>query len=323
MKKILTNVRYTGPLWEQLQKACAPAQVIRAGTDDLNALREGLKEADVAILQTLLPPEEIKGPNLRWLHITHAGIDRVARPEFFERGIKISGSAGYSVETMAEHALFFMLSLTYRSAELLDSQRRSAWEKAGREDLRSLYGATVGIIGLGYIGQALAVRCSALGMRVVGYRRSSGSVPAVDHAYCAKDPGALDNLLAEADYVVLALPLTNASRHLINARTLKLMKRSAYLINIARGDIVDETALIETLQSGRIAGAGLDVFSQEPLPSDSPLWTLPNVLITPHTSPQERDREQRAVDLICENIKRYNAEEPLLNEMTEDDVFTP
>jgi len=119
MKKVLTNVRYTGPLWEQLQKACAPAQVIRAGTDDLNALREGLKEADVAILQTLLPPEEIKGPNLRWLHITHAGIDRVARPEFFERGIKISGSAGYSVETMAEHALFFMLSLTYRSADPL------------------------------------------------------------------------------------------------------------------------------------------------------------------------------------------------------------
>lgn len=323
MKKVLTNVRYSGSLWEQLAKACAPAQVVRAGINDLKALREGLKDADVAILQTLLPPEEIKGPNLRWLHITHAGVDRVARPEIIERGIRVSGSAGYSVETLAEHALFFMLSLTYRSAELLDSQRRSAWEKVGRENLRSLYGATVGIIGLGYIGQALAIRCSALGMRVVGYRRSAGSVPAVDQIYCAKDEAALDNLLAEADYVVLALPLTNASHSLMNARTLKLMKRSAFLINIARGEIVDETALIETLNSGDIAGAGLDVFCEEPLPSNNPLWTLPNVLITPHTSPQERDRDQRAVDLIRENIRRYRSGEPLLNEMTEDDLFTP
>jgi len=323
MKKVLTNVRYSGSLWDQLEAACAPAQVVRAGANDLKALRDGLKDADVAILQILLPPEEIKGPNLRWLHITHAGVDRVARPEIIERGIRVSGSAGYSVETLAEHALFFMLSLTYRSADLLESQRRSAWEKAGRENLRSLYGATVGIIGLGYIGQALAVRCSALGMRVVGYRRSSGSVPAVDHVYCTKDEAGLDDLLAEADYVVLALPLTNASRNLINARTLKLMKRSAYLINIARGGVVDETALIETLNAGDIAGAGLDVFCQEPLPADSPLWALPNVLITPHTSPKERDRDQRAVDLICENIRRYRSGDPLRNEMTEDDIFTP
>ena len=303
--------------------ALAPAQVVRIEEDDLDGLREGLKKADVGLLQSLLPPQEIRGPNLRWVHVTHAGIDRIARPAFLERGIRVSGSAGYSVETMAEHALFFMLSLAYRSTDLLDSQRRSAWEKEGRTHLRSLYGATVGIIGLGHIGQALAVRCSAMGMRVVGFQRKGGAVPAVDHIYSAQDEAGLDSLITESDYVVLAVPLTNKTRHLMNARRLGLMKPSAHLINIARGDVVDEMALIETLQAGRIAGAGLDVFCQEPLPSESPLWTLPNVLITPHTSPREPDREQRAVDLICENIQRYRAGQPLINEMTEDDVFTP
>lgn len=323
INKVITNVRYTGALWDQLNAACAPARVVHFEEDDLDGLREGLKDADVALLQTLLPPREIQGPNLRWVHVTHAGIDRIARPEFLERGIRVSGSAGYSVETMAEHALFFMLSLAYRSADLLDSQRRSTWKKSGRTHLRSLYGATVGIIGLGHIGQALAARCSAMGMRVVGYRRTDGTMPALDHIYSAKDEAGLDRLIAESDYVVLAVPLTNKTHHMMNARRLGLMKRSAYLINIARGDVVDETALIETLQAGGIAGAGLDVFSTEPLPPESPLWTLPNVLITPHTSPREPDREQRAVDLIFENIQRYRSAQPLINEMFEDDLFTP
>ncbi|MDD9739731.1 MULTISPECIES: D-2-hydroxyacid dehydrogenase [Marinovum] len=284
----------------------------------------GLETAEVAILQNLLPADELHGPNLRWVHLTHAGIDRVARPAVLERGLRVSGSAGYSVETLAEHALFFMLSLAYRAADLLDAQRRASWEKAGRERLRSLYGHTVGIVGLGHIGQALAKRCAAMGMRVIGYRRSaSAPVPHVDHVYSAQDENALDALLAASDYVVLALPLTNASRNLMNARTLGLMKRSAYLINIARGDVVDEPALIAALKDGQIAGAGLDVFCQEPLPSDSPFWTLKNVLITPHTSPQEPNRDKRAVDLIRENVSRYRTGQVLINEMTRADLFTP
>ncbi|MGO4908737.1 D-2-hydroxyacid dehydrogenase [Pseudorhodobacter sp. W20_MBD10_FR17] len=272
----------------------------------------------------LLPPEEIKGENLRWVHVTHAGVDRIARPEILKRGIRVSGSAGYSVEALAEHALFFMLSLAYKSAELWDSQRRSAWEKEGREHLRSLCGHTVGIVGLGHIGQALATRCAAMGMRVVGYRRSVGPAPAgVDHMYTADDENGLEKLLGESDYVVLALPLTNASRGLMNARTLAMMKRSAKLINIARGEVVDETALINALKKDEIAGAGLDVFCQEPLPSDSPLWTLPNVLITPHTSAREPDRDERAVALICDNIGRYRAGLVLHNEVSDDDLFTP
>jgi len=283
IKKIITNVRYRGALWNQLHETCLPATVIRVEEDDLDGLRDGLKTADVALLQALLPVKEMMGPNLRWLHVTHAGIDRVAHPEFLERGIRISGSAGYSVETMAEHALFFMLNLAYRSADLLDNQRRSAWEKQGREHLRSLYGSTVGIVGLGYIGQALATRCKALGMRVLGYRRKDEPIDGVDKIYTSLEAGGLEKLLEQSDYVVLALPLTNESYHLMTERRLACMKPSAHLINIARGDVVDEKALISALETNRIAGAGLDVFSQEPLPSTSPLWSLPNVLITPHT----------------------------------------
>ncbi|MGY3438933.1 MULTISPECIES: D-2-hydroxyacid dehydrogenase [unclassified Marinovum] len=322
--KVVTNVLYTGALWDELTAAFAPAEVTRIEPEDYDGLRRSLATADVALLQNLLPPEEIQGENLRWVHVTHAGVDRIARPEMLERGIRVSGSAGYSVEALAEHALFFMLSLAYKSTDLWDSQRRSAWEKDGREHLRSLYGHTVGIVGLGHIGKALATRCAAMGMRVVGYRRSDGPAPAgVDQLYTESQKDGLETLLGESDYVVLAVPLTNASRGLMNARTLGMMKPSARLINIARGAVVDEPALIEALKRQQIAGAGLDVFCQEPLPSDSPLWTLPNVLITPHTSSREPDRDARAVALICDNINRYRTGLSLLNEVTEDDLFTP
>jgi len=182
-----------------------------------------------------------------------------------------------------------MFAIAYRSADLLDNQRRNAWEKQGREHLRSLYGSTVGIVGLGYIGQALATRCKAMGMRVLGYRRKDEPIDGVDKIYTSVEAGGLEKLLEQSDYVVLALPLTNESYHLMTERTLAYMKPSAHLINIARGDVVDETALISALETNMIAGAGLDVFSQEPLPETSPLWSLPNVLITPHTNEMSKD----------------------------------
>jgi len=213
----------------------------------------------------------------------------VARPEILERGIRLSGSAGYSVEALAEHVLFFMLSLAYRSRDLFESQRKSAWEKAGREHLRSLYKQTVGIIG---------------------------------KVFCEENGDQPVSLLAQADYVVLAVPLTNQSHKMIAATELAQMKPSAHLINIARGNVVDEQALIHALETGQIAGAGLDVFAVEPLPSDSPLWQMPNVIVTPHTSAREPDRDDRAVDLIAENYRRFLSGEPLINELTTENLYT-
>ncbi|MDV7144052.1 D-2-hydroxyacid dehydrogenase [Tropicimonas sp. TH_r6] len=324
ISNVVTNVVYEGPLWDRFRSIFEPANITRIAPGDMAQMLQSLGGAEVAILSDLPAPSEIRGRQLRWVHITHAGLDRVAHPEILDRGIRLSGSAGYSVETLAEHAMFFMLSLSCRAMDLFASQRRSAWEKSGREHLRSLYKQTVGIVGLGHIGQALATRCEAMGMRVLGFRRSDGlDVPGVHKIYCEETGDRLADMLAETDYVVLAVPLTNETHGLIGAKELAQMKPTAHLVNIARGNVVDEPALIRALSDGKIAGAGLDVFSQEPLPSSSALWQLPNVIITPHTSPREPDRDDRAVDLIAENYRRFLSGEELLNELTQSNLYTP
>jgi len=144
----------------------------------------------------------------------------------------------------------------------------------------------------------------------------------VHKVFCEENGDQPVSLLAQADYVVLAVPLTNQSHKMIAATELAQMKPSAHLINIARGNVVDEQALIHALETGQIAGAGLDVFAVEPLPSDSPLWQMPNVIVTPHTSAREPDRDDRAVDLIAENYRRFLSGEPLINELTTENLYT-
>lgn len=323
ISNVVTNVEYEGSLWERLSGIFEPTTIKRIAPGDPEKLRRALDHAEIAVLSELLPPSQIRGSRLKWVHITHSGMDRLARPELLERGIRLSGSAGYSVEALAEHALFFMLSLAYRSSELFEAQRKSSWEKAGREHLRSLYLQTVGIVGLGHIGKALAVRCNAMGMRVLGYRRSDGSVPqGVHKVYCQQKGENLGSMLAESDYVVLAVPLTDQSHEMIGAEELAQMKPTAHLVNVARGKVVDEQALVLALEKGQIAGAGLDVFAIEPLPSDSPFWQMRNVIVTPHSSAREPDRDDRAVELIAENYERYLSGQQLINELTSADVYT-
>lgn len=323
IENVVTNVVYEGPLRERLCKVFDTARITQIAPGEPQQLKQALDQADIAVLSELLPASQITGSRLKWVHITHAGLDKVARPEILERGIRLSGSAGYSVEALAEHVLFFMLSLAYRSRDLFESQRKSAWEKAGREHLRSLYKQTVGIIGMGHIGKALATRCHAMGMQVLAYRRSDEPMPpGVHKVFCEENGDQPVSLLAQADYVVLAVPLTNQSHKMIAATELAQMKPSAHLINIARGNVVDEQALIHALETGQIAGAGLDVFAVEPLPSDSPLWQMPNVIVTPHTSAREPDRDDRAVDLIAENYRRFLSGEPLINELTTENLYT-
>jgi phosphoglycerate dehydrogenase-like enzyme len=159
-------------------------------------------------------------------------------------------------------------------------------------------------------------------MRVLGYRRRAEPAEGVDRVYSAERGERLDELLAESDFVVLATPLTDLTHHLIGARELGLMRPSAYLVNMARGSVVDEAALIEALRAGAIAGAGLDVFEREPLPADSPLWDMPSVLITPHATPAQADKEQRQFEIVVENVRRYQAGEPMLKLLRPDEVWT-
>lgn len=319
---VVTDVDFPEVHWERIAQALEPTRVIRVAARDSDALRAGLGQADVAILKPGVRDDDLLGSNLRWVHIDQSGLESLATPELLARGPKITGSAGRSAPTLAEHALFFMLALAYCAPDFLEAQKARRWGIAGQETLRGLYGRTVGIVGLGHTGRALATRAKPLGMRVLGYRRSEDAPSGVDTLYSAIRGETIRPLLSQSDFVVLALPLSDRTHRLIGKAELAAMKPGAYLVNVARGAIVDEDALIASLRAGHLGGAGLDVFEHEPLPPDSRLWSAPNTLITPHLTPQMPDRIGQSVDIIVENINRYRRGDPLLNLLTPDDVFT-
>ncbi|MGY8826628.1 MAG: D-2-hydroxyacid dehydrogenase [Candidatus Latescibacterota bacterium] len=305
-----------------MQQALAPARIIHLDGSDETELEQAIAEADIAILRGDLDDRFLNRKSLRWIHCDHAGIEKSARRSLIEAGMIISGSAGRSAPALAEHAFLFMLAFSYRFPRFLDAQRQHQWGVEGQDQLRGLVGKTVGILGMGHTGSELAYRCKAFGMRVLAYRRRAELLESVDQLYAVERGQGLGELLAESDYVVLALSLSDQTHHLLGTKEFGQMKESAFLVNMARGSIIDEGALLAALEKGHIAGAGLDTFSTEPLPSDSPLWDLPNVLITPHVTPQIPDRTGASLDIICENIRRYRAGESLLNTLNLSDVYT-
>ncbi|MBC8104640.1 MAG: D-2-hydroxyacid dehydrogenase [Cytophagales bacterium] len=248
------------------------------------------------------------GPNVRWLHTASAGVDHVLTPEIKAKpGLIVTDSGSAFGIAIGEFVLAWMLMAAHRMPELLAQQRGHIWNSLTQEEL---HGKTVGIIGLGPIGQGIAARCGALGMRTIGLRRRPEPVPGVDETLTGAD--GLSSLLAQSDWVVIAAALTGETRSLIGAAELARMKPTARLINIARGGLVDEPALLVALQAGIIAGAYLDVFVQEPLPPSSPLWDLPNVWIAPHNSPgwtvglRERQKE-----IFLSNLEAFARGEPM------------
>ncbi|HET7275611.1 MAG TPA: D-2-hydroxyacid dehydrogenase [Longimicrobiaceae bacterium] len=252
---------------------------------------------------------------LRWVHSAAAGVGSSLFPAMRDSDIVLTNSAGVHAPPMAEWAIAVILYFARGLDFALRAQARSRWDKAPFEDestpVREISGATLGIVGLGGIGREIATRASALGMRVIGTRRTPGEPPpGVDRV---SGPESLPDLLEESDFIVIAVPDTAATRGVIGAAELARMRPDAVLVNLARGPVVDETALIDALSSGRLRGAALDVFNEEPLPASSPLWKLPNVLITPHVSPTSRGYWKRETDLIVENLRRYLAGEEMLN----------
>ncbi|HEX2100008.1 MAG TPA: D-2-hydroxyacid dehydrogenase [Candidatus Synoicihabitans sp.] len=320
---VVTTVRFTGHHWERLAQALEGARILRFDSLD-DRFYEALAEADVAILAADPDERVLRAQRLRWIHVDHAGLNKAARPEAFRAGLTVTGSAGRSAPVLAEHAIFFALALAYEYPAFLDAQRAHRWGVPGQEKLRGLFGRTMGIVGLGHTGKALAVRAKALGMRVLAYRRRATALPpGVDHLISVDTGGTLDLLLEQSDFVVLALGLSDATHHLIGARELNRIGPTGYLINMARGAIVDEAALVDALRERRIAGAASDAFAMEPLPADSPLWDAPRLLITPHVTPAVPDRTARSLDILCENIRRFRAGESLMNVLAPEDVYTP
>lgn len=323
IRSALVTLAWDEPLLAALRQALAPADVHIVKRRDRSAIAAALKQVDVAFIDGDVDSRYLKAPRLKWVHCGHAGLDRSATPDILASGLQVSSAAGRSAPALAEHALLFMLALAFRLDRFYDAQRRHRWGISGQGDLQPLHGKTLGIVGLGHTGIELARRARAFDMRIVAYRRRDVGSDLVDET-CSKDAGeTLDKVLACSDFLVLALPLSDSTRHLIGARELARMRPGSYLINIARGGLVDESALLQALHSHHLAGAAIDVAEEEPLPARSPLWDAPNLLITPHFTPRLADRDARALDLLLENLRRFRADEPLLNLLTAEDMCSP
>ncbi|NWF79556.1 MAG: D-2-hydroxyacid dehydrogenase [Chloroflexi bacterium] len=247
-------------------------------------------------------------PTVRWLHTPSAGVDHLLIPLVLERDITLTNSAGVHAIPIAEFVLALLLSQVKQLAGYRAAQAERRWDRELAP--QELFERTLLILGLGGIGQAIASRASAFGMRVWGSRRTPRPLPGVERVV---GPDAWRTLLPAADVVVVAAPLTPETRGMVDAAAFAAMRRTAYLVNIARGPIVDEGALLTALRAGQIAGAALDTFEQEPLPPEHPLWRLPNVTITPHATANSPRMHERQIALFLENLRRFQGGAPLLN----------
>jgi phosphoglycerate dehydrogenase-like enzyme len=265
-----------------------------------------------ALLQAAL--EEPR--RLRWIHSGSAGVRSLLHPELVESDVVLTNSAGVHAPPMAEAAIGMILHFARGFDVAVRAQARREWRKGPFEQdprtVREVRGATLGILGLGGIGREVAWRATALGMQVLALRRRADAA-APEGVALLGGPDALDELLARSDYLLIAVPSTETTRGLIGRPQLARLPAGAVVINVARGDVIDEEALAESLRAGRLRGAALDVFAREPLPADSPLWSLDNVLLTPHVSATTPHFWRREVDLIVENIARYHRGDALRN----------
>jgi phosphoglycerate dehydrogenase-like enzyme len=325
LQAVLVTLPYEPDELQGLAALIAPARFIRCDPSDDAGIEAALKHVDAAFIGGDLDVRFIEAPALKWVHCDHSGLTRSARPEIFQRGLIVTGSAGRSAAALAQHGFYFAMALTYDARQLIEKQAAHAWRAIpGYEHKLSLVGKTLGIVGHGQTGREMARLGKAFQMKVMAFNRSVvRDAPDVDVMLCAERGDSVDPLLEHADVLMLATQLTDVTYRMIGASQFARMKRSAFIVNMARGEVIDEPAMIDALRSGQIAGAGLDVFATEPLPVDSPLWDLPNVLLTPHMTPGLPDKRRRSIDMITENIARYRDGRPMLNRLSERDVFTP
>jgi len=283
--------------------------------EDAADLPAAVADAD-AFVGWRLPPEHFgAAQRLRWIHSASAGIEESLYPALVASDVVLTNSTGLHSICIPEHIVGQMLVLARNFHEAVRLQERGEWNRFAvivhQGGLRELHGSNLAILGAGPIGANLARMAAALGMRVRVMRRDT-SRP-VEHAEAVVAPADLHALLGWADFVVLAVPLTAETRGMIGAAALRAMRSSAYLINVARGEVVDEAELVRCLQSEGIAGAALDVFDEEPLPPESPLWKLHNAVLTPHISGYTATYFDRMLALFEDNLTRFLGGEPLRN----------
>ena len=283
----------------------------------LDDLKARIAEADVLLCSGLWRNELIaSAPRLAFIQSISAGTDQYGREALQAAGIRVANAQGVNERAVAEHAIALILAMARQIPQARDNQTAKNWrgmigDISRRED--ELGGKTLLIVGMGRIGSRLATLAKAFDMRVIGTKRDPSKGAGAADRVVGED--GLMAALAEADFVALTCPLTPKTENLIDAKALAVMKPSAYLINVARGKVVNEPALVEAMQKGRIAGAALDCVWEEPLPASSSLWTAPNVLITPHTAGETRRYEDNVLDLLMENLARmWKGESTLKNQ---------
>ena len=308
--------RWNAPAWfvERLRKEFPGLEVVHR--DRYEGVEEHLRDSEILFTFSLRAGQFASAPKLRWIHAPTAAVHQLLFPELVSSDVVLSNAREVHGPVVAEHVIALIFALAKKTPQAVRLQQKRIW---GQDAVwndgprpREIAGATLGLIGLGSIGRKVASMASALGMRVIAAREHPEK-ERPEGVASVFPPAQLNELLAQSDYVVVAAPLTEATRGLINAERLAAMPTDAYLINVGRGPQVDEAALANALRSHCIAGAALDVFEQEPLPAESPLWELENLLITPHTAGLTEKLWERHYALFSENLRRYLNHEPLLS----------
>jgi len=289
-------------------------QVCVVNLPDYSRVDEEIVDAEIVIAWSIRPEQIAAAKQLQWVHSPAGAVHQLMFPELVNSDIILTNAREVHGPVVAEHVIALIFALAKKIPDSVRLQQRHVWGQQILWDelprIREVAGATVGIVGLGSIGRAVAKSAKALGMRVIAVREhpEKGS----ESADAVFGPAQIDELFRQADYVVLAAPVTETTKAIANAERLALMKTGACLINVGRGALVDEPALARALREKRIGGAALDVFPKEPLPVDSPLWDVPNLLITPHTAALTEKLWERHYSLFSENLQRYLSGSPLL-----------
>jgi len=309
-------------------------QAAAPGSRIINLSVEGLADGPVDDVEVLLRGWLVaeafdrllaRAPHLTWVHSATSGVERALTPAALARDVLVTNARGVFSRPIAEHVLLMILAVSRHLPDLLELQRERTWQPLEGRELREL---TIGIVGYGSLGRSVASLASAFGSRVIALRRRPDAVDEPSAADSGAEgegfpyeprldrvvgPDGLHELLAESNIVVLAAPLTAETEGMIDEAAVGAMKRDAWLINVARGRLIDDTALIRALRENRIGGAALDTFRDEPLPQGSPYWDLPNVILTPHTAWSSARVLDRSIDLFCDNLVRFSRGEPLRN----------
>ena len=321
----ILSARYRSRDLERIRAAAPGARLVTVSIegladgplDDVEVMLRGWLNSDA--FDRLLT----RAPKLAWVHSATSGVERALTPASRERGLIVTNARGVFSRPIAEYVLMMILAISRRLPQLLELQRERTWQPLEGTELRDV---TVGIVGLGSIGRAVGALATAFGCRVIAVRRRPSSAGDAAPVQDGDDlsfgeamldrvggPESLPELLGESDFIVLAAPLTRETEDMINADTLAQVKPGAWLINVARGRLIDERALLRALRDGALGGAVLDTFREEPLPALSSFYDMPNVIVTPHTAWSSGRVLDRSVDLFCDNLRRFANGEPLLN----------